>query len=282
MGVITDMDLNTDTMLTATGNDEIVDTVDIILNLQDELCEEIVLENIAEQLDSKLSEHIDRMNYITYYKEKYENITPEDEFYDKEYMLQSVSKVGNLVNEGFLKRYGVQLGDDLDYTTPSVYLEDLEALYEFLYTRQFDNMVSYVESALHKEKEKFIQKYGALMDTDEHAKDLFVIQGKKKFRNPDDVVILHFINDIIDDICNETESAYVLFNTIVNLDLFEEFNNKISEMLINYGNKIIIDNDSEAAKKYLYPFFDIETKAELRNQIWSDYLEECELDDDVK
>ena len=57
-------------------------------------------------------------------------------------MMQSVSKVGNLVNEGFLKRYGVQLGDDLDYTTPSVYLEDLEALYEFLYTRQFDNMVS--------------------------------------------------------------------------------------------------------------------------------------------
>ena len=32
------MDLNTDTMLTATGNDEIVDAVDIILNLQDELC----------------------------------------------------------------------------------------------------------------------------------------------------------------------------------------------------------------------------------------------------
>ena len=53
-------------------------------------------------------------------------------------------------------------------------------------------------------------------------------------------------------------------------------------MLINYGNKIIIDNDSEAAKKYLYPFFDIETKAELRNQIWSDYLEECELDNDAK
>ena len=84
------MDLNTDTMLTATGNDEIIDTVDIILNLQDELCEEIVLENIAEQLDSKLSEHIDRMNYITYYKEKYENITPENEFYDKEYSYAGV------------------------------------------------------------------------------------------------------------------------------------------------------------------------------------------------
>ena len=33
MEVITAMDLNNDTMLTATGNDEIVDTVDIILNL---------------------------------------------------------------------------------------------------------------------------------------------------------------------------------------------------------------------------------------------------------
>jgi hypothetical protein len=117
------------------------------------------------------------------------------------------------------------------------------------------------------------------MEEEKHSKDLFVVQSKKKFKNKDDVLIMHFLNEIIRDIKDSTNSAYDLFSAICGLDIFEEFNNRMSQLLINYGNKIVLNNDLESAKMYLRPLDNPLVFSEVRNAILISYLEGCELDE---
>jgi hypothetical protein len=116
------------------------------------------------------------------------------------------------------------------------------------------------------------------MSEDANSKDLFVMQSKKKFKNYDDVLIIHFLSEILKDIVDTTESAYDLFRDIVDIDLYEEYNNKMSELLINYGNKIVINDDGLSAKLYMKPLENPTLFSEVRNSILMAYLEDCELE----
>lgn len=269
-----------DTHMIEPEEEEFFSTSDKILKLSDELSEEICMENITEQLESKLSEQTDKINYVSLFREKYSQITPDDDCYDKDYMQQSLGKLTTLVGDGLEKKYGIIMANDLDYNDCNKYLEDIETLYEFLLIRQYTNIVDYVNSRIEKTRANILQKYTPMIQEDAHAKDLFVLQSKKKFKNNDDTIILHFMNEIIDDICAETTSAFILFDTIVNLDLFEEYNNRMSEILSNYGNSIVIKDDAKSAELYLSPLNDIEERSSLRSKIWADYLEKCEVIDD--
>jgi len=120
--------------------------------------------------------------------------------------------------------------------------------------------------------------YSPLMETEEHSKDLFVVQSKKKFKNKEDVLILHFLNEIIHDIKDSVTSGYSLFEQLVELDKFEEYNDRMSELLINYGNKLVLNYDEETAKLYMSPLDDSTSFAEIRNAVLIDYLEKCEID----
>lgn len=255
------------------------DTSEKILALSDRLAEEIILENIEEQLTTELDTLNTKINYVSLFREKYSEITPEDEEYDEEYMKQSLANIASVIGENIKNRYGVEIGTDLDYTSPAVYLDEMETLYEFLFIRHYENLVDYLKSELIKNKQNYIDIYSNLMEEDQHSKDLFVIQSKKKFKDKNDVLIMHFMNEIIRDIKDSVTSAYDLFNAICKLDIFEEFNNKMSQLLLNYGNKIVLNNDLQSAKLYLKPLDNPLVFSEVRNAILIDYLEGCELDD---
>jgi len=235
------------------------------------------LENISEQLEEDLDPLKVRINYVSLFKEKYASITPDDECYDELYLKESLGRVAECIGEGIYNRYGVELGEDLDYTTPAQYLEDMETLYEFLFIRQYENIVDYFKHELGKNRDNFIARYSVLMDQDEHSKDLFVTQSKKKFKNKDDVLIMHFMNEILEDIKSSITSAYDLFKEITELDIYEEYNSRMSELLINYGNKIVLNDDAGSAKLYLKPLDNSLIFSELRNSIVVSYLEECEV-----
>ena len=270
-----------DTHMIEPDDEEYYDTADRILRLSDELSEDIVLENISEQLNSKLTDQIDKINYVSLFREKYQGITPDDDYYDKDYMQQSLYKVSSLVEDGLSKRFGIELANDLDYANCDKYLEDIETLYEFLLIRQYSNITDYISNQIKKTKADIVQRYTKVLQDDEHAKeDLFLTQAKKKFKNNDDIIVMHFMNEIIDDICDATTSGFILFDTIVNLDLFEEYNNRMSEILANYGNSIVMNDDAKTAKLYLAPLMNIEEKNSLRNKILIDYRENCEIIDD--
>lgn len=267
-----------DTYMIEPDEEEFFDTSEKILKLSGVLAEDIILENIGEQLSSQITLLDERINYVSIFKEKYSSVEPDDDYYDDEYLKEVLAKISTLIATGIKERYGVELGEDLEFVTPAQYFEDMETLYEFLFIRHSENLVDYLKCKLRKNRMNFISSYKNLMNEDTHSKDLFVIQSKKKFKNPDDVLIIHFLGEILKDIADSTTSAYDLFREIVDIDLFEEYNNKMSELLINYGNKIVINDDATAAKLYMQPLNDKSVFPEIRNAILMSYLEECELE----
>jgi hypothetical protein len=260
-------------------NDEYYDVSEKILKLSDELAEDIVLTNIRDQLESKLNLFTDKMNYITLFREKYSYITPENTFYDKDYVRSALVKVTELTSRLLVSKYGVNLGTELDFYFPDEYLKDMETMYEFFFIRHFENLVSYFNQELQKRKADFVERYKDIIQQDEHRDDVFVIQAKKKFKNFEDVVIIHFINQVIDDIREFSPSGYVLFDSIVNIDRYEEFNSRMSELLENYGNKVVFAGDKEAFERYMEVLDDQEVKNELRNEILMKYLETTEIEE---
>jgi hypothetical protein len=258
---------------------EYFDISEKILKLSDELAEDIILTNIKDQLENKLDLFTDKINYVSLFREKYSYITPENTFYDKNYIRTALLKVTELVSKLLQSKYGVSLGTDLDYYFPDEYLKDMETMYEFFFIRHFENLTHYFNKQLQTRKQDLIERYRDLIQQEEHRDDIFVVQAKKKFRNFEDVIIIHFISDIIDDIREYSPSGYVLFDSIVNADLYEEFNNRMSELLENYGNKIVFSGDREAFEKYMSVLDDQEVRNELRNEILMKYLEDAEIEE---
>ena len=57
-------------------------------------------------------------------------------------------------------------------------------------------------------------------------------------------------------------------------------NSKIDELLINYGNKIVVfENDNNSAKLYFKPLDNIDVFSSVKNSILIKYLEECEINE---
>lgn len=266
-----------DTRMIEPDEEMFFDTSDKILKLSDQLAEEIIMENIEAQMDEPLDVFSDRLNYVSLFREKYGEITPDNDAYDKEYLEQTLAKVCTEVLDKIEENYSVTLGTDLDYYNPDEYLKDIETLYEFLFVRQYENIVNYFQYKLRVNREAFLDSYSELLETEPHSKDLFVIQSKRKFKNVDDVVIMHFMNEIIDDIIGAADSGFNLIKDMINTDLFEEYNDRMNDLLENYGNKLVITNDAECAHKILAPLKDPNTRSELKNTLLMKYLEGCEL-----
>jgi hypothetical protein len=261
-------------------NTEYFDISEKILKLSDELAEDIILTNIGDQLESKLDLFTDKINYLTLFRNKYSYITPENTFYDKNYIRTALLKVTELVSKLLNDRYGVKLGTDLDFYFPDEYLKDMETMYEFFFIRHFQNLVAYFSHQLEKRHSEFVERYEGLIQEESHAKDVFVLQAKKKFKYMDDITIIHFINEIIDDIKDHSPSAYVLFDTIVNTDTEEEYNARMAIMLENYGSQLVFSGDKESHNLYMEVLNDQEVRNELRNEILMKYLEDVEIEED--
>jgi hypothetical protein len=256
---------------------EYFDITEKIMKLSDELAEDIILMNIQDQVEKGIDLFNDKINYITLYRNKYSTITPDNSFYDKDYMRKSLVKVTELAANLMRNFYSVTLGTDIDYYFPDEYLEDMETIYEFFFVRHFENIVEYFNFLLNDQKFKLLNRYRELLNEETHKNDIFVQQAKKKFKDNDDVVIMHFLNEIIDDLLQHAPSAFVLFDTIANIDPYEETNSKVIILLENYGNKIVFEGDKEAYDKYTTPLKDQEIRNELRNRILMKYLEDVEL-----
>jgi len=277
------MDLDYESRIVSENEENLEETYNVgekILLLSDSLAEDIVLDSISEQLEARDPDVISsKINYIRLFREKYSSISPDDDLYDPEAMEEIGERVVEVAGGKLRERYGVSLNIDLDYQSIETCLEGLETLYEFLFIRQFQNLSDYISARLKREKDTFVEKYTAIMEENpKHSEDIFMIQSKKKFKNNSDVIIMHFLNEIIHDILDTTESAYDLFLEIANLDLYEEYNNKMSELLIQYGNKLVIDDDAEACKKYLSMANDSTSFSEIRNAVLLDFLAGCEVE----
>ena len=194
-----------------------------------------------------------------------------------EFIREITERVIATVLDGLKKNYSVSIGRDLEESNDIYkYLEDIETLYEFFFVRNYENVKDILYKTLITKRQYFIDRYRELYnDQDE---DLFIMTQKKKFKNFDDVLICNFISDIIFDIMEMYESGYELFKAIVNLDLYEVFNNRMLDLLINYGEGIVFLSDAKASEKYFAILQDKDTFIEIRNEILLKYLENVEVD----
>lgn len=249
-----------------------------ILSLSDSLSEEIVLTNINDHISGN-SPWPGRINYISSYREKVEDARTDPDNLDlSEFIREITERVIATVLDGLKKNYSVSIGRDLEESNDIYkYLEDIETLYEFFFVRNYENVKDILYKTLITKRQYFIDRYRELYnDQDE---DLFIMTQKKKFKNFDDVLICNFISDIIFDIMEMYESGYELFKAIVNLDLYEVFNNRMLDLLINYGEGIVFLSDAKASEKYFAILQDKDTFIEIRNEILLKYLENVEVDE---
>jgi hypothetical protein len=264
------------------ADQEYESTSDKILQLSDKLSEDIVLENIKDQLGGDMPICTDEINYVSLYRTKLDNLDPNDPWYDGKYLRDSISALSLIVGAYLKKKYGVMLGKDIEYCDLKGYLTDLETLYEFLFIRQFDNLVSYFEFEIKKNKKEICEKYCKILQDGPISNDVFVAQAKKKYANEGDVAVIYFMGSIIDDIISSKSSAYDLFTEIASLDSMEEFDARMLDLVSNYGNGVSFTGDSEAYSLYMSPLDDPEVKARLKNELLLDYMKGCELSDEGK
>ena len=159
-------------------------------------------------------------------------------------------------------------------------LDDIETLYEFFFVRNYQNIFDIVYKTLNRRKAYFVDIYKEVYNDTEES-DLFVGFSKKKFKHFSDAIITNYTTDIIFDIKTMYEnSGLQLFRDIVNLDRYESFNDRMYEMLINYGERFVCESDKQAAVNYFNMILgDKELLIKLKNDITMKYLETVEVDE---
>lgn len=259
--------------------DEDINVADRIMELNDDLSVEIIEKNIEEQINDR-TPGSERMNYITLYREKLEKLFESKELDQelKEEIYDITNHMLSIVSEGLEQRYGILISTDLEDSMLLLpYIENVEALYEFFFVRNYTNLVDLFYVKLLKEKQMFIDRYKSVYnDTDDS--DLFVSYSKKKFKNYNDSIIANYITDIIYDIKSLYTSGLDLFNNIVNLDRYEIYNDRMADILVDYGQTISFVTDELAAAKYFDILENKDVLVELRNEILLKYLENVEVD----
>lgn len=259
--------------------DDSNETSELILQLEKDLSYDIVLQNIEEDFQKKDDFSFPRVNYVEYFTKKYDKLTQTDAVYDNETLYNVVGKLAEVILPLFEENYYVRISSDYEYSSGREYLELMETVYEFFFVRQQENITNYFVYKIQREKEHFIYKYQPLLNKEPFAKDLFVSTQKKKFKNISDVIIIHFLNDIIEDIIEETESLYVFSDEVVQLDLYEIYNNRMRDYLITYGNSLTFVDDIDGIKKYFEAIVSPDGRIQLRNNVLMELLKNIEIVD---
>lgn len=264
------------------NSDYIYDISERIFELRDEMSFDIISKNILDSFDEP--KNYETLNYVSKFKEKYLELKDKDLFVgDEEIINNALSELSTLVIENLKSKLFVGIGNELDdglYVNINEYLDQVETLYNFFIVRRYTNIKDYFKSKILQNKLAFIEKYKMALD-DKTYDDLFLAQDKRKFRDISDAIIIHFINDIIGDIKSTITSAYDFFKDIVNLDFYEEFNNRFNEMLVNYGTDLLIIDNTGAADAYLSILDNPEIYVSLRNDLLSLFLQDAQLSDKI-
>ena len=244
------------------------DITDRIFELRDDLSLDIISKNIIDNFNNPVT--YETINYVTKFKENYYRIKEENKYDgDLEILNNMFYELAQLILTNLSVKYNVTLGenfDDENVTNFDEYLDKIETLYQFFVVRHYTNIKDYFKVKLLQHKIDFVEKYKNILD-DKTYNDIFLNINKKKFHDPSEAIIIYFIDDIVSDIAAEVQSAYDFFKDIANLDLFEDFNNRMNDLLLNFGNDIVILNDTEAVKQYLKMLDQTDIKLTLENDL---------------
>lgn len=257
--------------------EEVVDVVDRINKLDDRLSHSIILKNISDDLCKTVDPLTRPINYITKFKNKVMGLNPASSIFDK-YEIESICKS---MKDGVLtmikSKFSVSIGRDDDLYSAIEFLDDLEALYDFLVVSYSDNIINYMISMINKLGLQVMMKYKSDQRLKLAENDIFYRSLKNKLANKDTAIVLHFLEEIVLDIINSFDSGYDLFMNILNLDAFEEKNARMLKLLENYGNGIMFENDNAVYVKFFEPIRKKETFINFLSKLEMKIMENAEL-----
>lgn len=260
-----------------TANDGIFDISDRIFELRDQTSIDLISKNINDAFSE--NSVIEGTNYVTRFKERYDMLKGQSKYDgDIDILNNSLQELCEIVSANLSVKRHVAPGKSIDddaITDLDSYLADIETLYEFFVVRRYTNVRDYFKSRFIKGKVDFVERYKDALDGKDG--DVFLAQDKKKYKDISDAIVIHFANDIISDIRSEIAGGYDFFKNIVDLDLYEEFNSRMSDMLINYGSSFAVVDDAKAAEDYLSFLDDDEVAVTLRNDILTAILQEADI-----
>ena len=255
------------------------DITDRIFELRDQLSLDIISKNIIENIDNPVTYRT--INYVTKFKENYNRIKEENLFSnDLEIINEYFAELSQLILTKLSLKFNVTIGNNInDDTVMDIdsYIDKLETMYEFFVVRRYDNIRDYFKVQLLKNKINFVEKYKNILEENNAHEDIFFNINKKKFSDPVASIIIYYVDDIVSDIQSNIVSAYDFFKDIISLDLFEEYNNRMNDMIINFGNDLMILNDTEAVNQYLSILNDKEIRITLENDILATILDDSTL-----
>lgn len=268
-------------IITDDNNDSnlLYDITDRIFELRDQLSLDIISKNIIENIDNPVTYRT--INYVTKFKENYNRIKEENLFNnDLEIINEYFAELSQLILTKLSLKFNVTIGNNInDDTVMDIdsYIDKLETMYEFFVVRRYDNIRDYFKVQLLKNKINFVEKYKNVLEENNAHEDIFFNINKKKFSDPVASIIIYYVDDIVSDIQSNIVSAYDFFKDIISLDLFEEYNNRMNDMIINFGNDLMILNDTEAVNQYLSILNDKEIRITLENDILATILDDSTL-----
>lgn len=257
--------------------EEVVDVVDRINKLNDRLSHSIILRNISDDLCKPVDPLTRPVNYITKFKNKVASLNPASSIFDK-YEIENICKsMKDSVLTMIKSKFSVSIGRDDELYSALEFLDDLEALYDFLVVSYTDNIVNYMITMIAKLNTQIMMKYKNEQKLKIADNDIFYRSLKAKLANKDTAIVLHFLEEIVLDIIDSFDSGYDLFMNILNTDAFEEKNARMLKMLENYGNGIMFENDNSVYVKFFEPIRKKETFINFLSKLEMRIMENAEL-----
>lgn len=251
-----------------------------IIALNDRLSTDIIIENINLQYETPNVSFNRGNNYFTLFKDAYEEITPDDDYYDRGFLIEIIEEVSQGLINKLQEKFKINFTKEIGAYDTEELLSDVETIHEVLFMRQFQNIVDFIDVKLFENRDFYVDLYKKELESDEELmKNVFIQNATRKFKHFDDVVILHYIDDIIYDILEDEDnkSMYMFLEDVLKSDPEELYNYKFRQIMNRYGEIISFENDIDCFELYT----DIKNldfiKSEIRNKIMLRHLERSEL-----
>lgn len=246
-----------------------------LFDITEALDEDIIFHNIEEGFKP---DELSPTNYITEYKEMFLSLYNAGDYQDDRiHLKESLIRLSDIVVDQLEINFGITItnkindenymGGDLEY------LDMLETLYEFFVCRRIENLSEYFKKKVLLNKDVLINKYKAAL-TVADKEDVIFQSDKKKYGSIKFPIFIHYIDEFIDDIKASNNDGYEFFMEIINLDVFEEFNDKMKSLLENYGDKIVFIQDSNTVYEKFFSILNIDQfRIYVRNNVLEYFIE---------
>jgi hypothetical protein len=243
--------------------------------LRDELSADIIRINLETQMDKLILTSYDPPNYLLDILERRASIDDSElntfgTINEKDFIDDLVLGLFKLAEEKLEEKFGVVLGEDLDYLSPPDYMDKVEILYEFFFIRHYDNLITFILHEILARKTLYYKRFKDEVDAASKANtgDVYVRYAKEKYKDMDIVTILYKLKDLINEIKESNYSMLESIEKIINQELYEECNYNIQKMFIgNYGKDASFEDDSKAYSLFMKPLDNYTVFDRLMNDV---------------